>query len=220
MSFKIFLKYLFITVISLIPAVYLAIHYQALPETIPVHFDFSGRADRLGNKNTLALSTVLLIVLSLGVYLLIRFLPKIDPKKTARIRTASLEKIAIGMVVFFSALNMTIIYASMSGGFHWKGLFIPLMGFFFIYMGNLIHSVKPNYFVGIRVPWTLEDPDNWRATHRLGGKLWVAGGILMMAGALLLPEKTGEILFFILVSLITLIPVIYSFMYFRKNHKS
>src|SRR5580658_11104012 len=166
MHAKSLLKYLLITVISLIPAGYLAYHYQALPDIVPVHFGFSGRPDRLGNKNLLVLYTVLLILLSLGVYFLIRFLPKIDPKKTAKIPSAVFEKIGVGMVVFLSVLNIILLYASISGGFHWNRLFIPLMGFFFIYMGNLFHSIKPNYFVGIRVPWTLEDPDNWRATHR------------------------------------------------------
>src|ERR1700685_1184640 len=141
-------KYILIAVILVMPAGYLFYHYRALPEIIPIHFDFSGKPDRLGNKNLLVLTTALMILLSMGVYLLIKFLPKIDPKKTAKIPSAAFEKIGVGILVFLSALNMIIIYASISGGFHWNKIFIPLMGFFFIYMGNLIHSIKPNYFVG------------------------------------------------------------------------
>lgn len=220
MASKVLPKNILIAVISLIPAGYLSYHYRELPEIVPVHFDLSGNPDRLGNKNMLVLTTMLLCLVSVGVYFLIKFLPKIDPKKTAKIPAGSFEKIGIGLVVFLSALNMIIIYASISGGFHWNRLFIPLVGFFFIYMGNLIHSIKPNYFVGIRVPWTLEDPDNWRATHRFGGKLWVAGGLLIAVGTLLLPAEAGEILFMILTCILVLVPIIYSFLYFKRSNKS
>jgi uncharacterized membrane protein len=82
-----------------------------------------------------------------------------------------------------------------------------------------MHSIKPNYFVGIRVPWALEDPDNWRTTHQLGGKLWVAGGILITACTLLLPSRTGEIVFMIVTSILVLVPIIYSFLYFKKHQR-
>ena len=81
-----------------------------------------------------------------------------------------------------------------------------------------MHSIKPNYFVGFRTPWTLENEDNWRKTHQLVGKLWVPGGILITLAALLLPAKAGFIVFICMISVITIIPGIYSYRYF-KNHK-
>ncbi len=210
-------KDLFILLIALIPAVYLVYIYHSLPETVPVHFNLSGKPDSYGHKTTLIFIVGLLIATTMGVYLLIRSLPKIDPKKTARISSSAFQKIAVAVVVFLSAISIIIIYSTVNGSFNLAGLFNPLAGLFFIYIGNLMHSIKPNYFVGIRVPWTLEDPDNWRATHRLAGKLWVAGGIGITISALLLPPKPGEIVFISIAALLVLIPIIYSFRYFKKH---
>jgi uncharacterized membrane protein len=66
------------------------------------------------------------------------------------------------------------------------------MGAFFAVLGNYMHSIKPNYFVGFRTPWTLESEDNWRKTHQLVSKVWVPGGLLIISGtSFLLPFKAG-----------------------------
>ncbi len=187
-------KELFLLLVAFIPAGYLAWWYGSLPETIPIHFNFSGKADGYGNKITLVYTTLLMTLVTIGAYLLMRYLPQIDPKQTAGIPSLTFRKVGLGLLFFLSALNIFLIYSSITGGFKMNGFFIPLMGIFFMYIGNLMHSIKPNYFVGIRVPWTLEDPDNWRATHQLGGKLWVGGGILILLSALL-PQPAGQVLF-------------------------
>jgi uncharacterized membrane protein len=96
-------------------------------------------------------------------------------------------------------------------------LFNPLMGIFFVIAGNWMYNIKPNYFVGIRVPWTLENPDNWRATHRMGSKLWVIGGILITICSSFLDGKTAEYFFMITTLGLAFIPIIYSFLYFKNN---
>ena len=65
-----------------------------------------------------------------------------------------------------------------------------MAGLLFAFMGNLMHNIKPNYFAGVRTPWTLEDPDTWRATHRLAGKLWFGGGIFVTIAVLVLPVES------------------------------
>jgi len=90
---------------------------------------------------------------------------------------------------------------------------------FFAFMGNLMHSIKPNYFAGLRTPWTLEDNDTWRATHRLAGKMWFVGGIILTAIALLLPAKAGMITFMGITFVMVIIPVIYSYVYYKNHHQ-
>jgi uncharacterized membrane protein len=216
---KFSLKELFILCIALIPALYLLYIYPSLPETVPVHFNFSGKPDDYAHKSTLFYTVGLLTVVTLGVYLLIKFLPNIDPKKTARVSASVLQKISVAMVVFFSAINIIIIYSSVSGSFNLSRLFNPLLGLFFTYIGNLMHNIKPNYFVGIRVPWTLEDPNNWRATHQMGGKLWVAGGIVITISTLLLPPKVGEMSFMVMTAILAIVPIAYSYLYFKKHQQ-
>lgn len=154
-------------------------------------------------------------------YLFLNQVPaRIDPKKTARYSAGTFRKLSFSLVVFFSALQLFIINAAISGSFAMSKFMLPLFGLFFIYLGNLMHSVKPNYFFGIRTPWALEDENTWRATHQLASKLWLAGGLAITILTLLSPYKTGFIVFMCIVLLITLIPVIYSYRYYKKHNTS
>jgi uncharacterized membrane protein len=201
----------------IIPLIYLGGIYNSLPETIPLHFDINGKADGFGDKGKLWFVVILMTVVSAGTYLLITNLPKIDPKKTAGQSPELYHKIAIVMAVFLCALSIVIIYSSVSGSFKMSKLMLPLLGLMITLLGNYMHSIKPNYFVGFRTPWTLENEDNWRKTHQLVGKLWVPGGILITIVTLLLPAKAGFIVFLCIMSLITIIPGIYSYLYFKKD---
>ncbi|HLY69611.1 MAG TPA: SdpI family protein [Puia sp.] len=207
---------LFVFVIALVPVFYLAAVYDALPQTIPTHFGFSGKPDSFGNKNILWTTASILPFVSIGIYFLLRNIYRIDPKKTAKISPEIFEKIGMAIVLLFAILGISIIYASAHGTFSVR-LLLPIMGLFFVYMGNMMHSIKPNYFVGIRLPWTLEDPANWRATHQLSGKLWFVVGIIITIGTLLLPEKMALIFFFCLTGVLVFIPIVYSYRFF-KNH--
>ena len=209
---------LLIFLILIIPVVYTASIYSTLPETIPLHFGIDGKADGFGNKSKIWFIVILLTVVSAGVYLLIANLPKIDPKKTAGQSPELYQKIAVVIIIFLCALNIVMVYSAVSGSITINKLMLPLLGLMFTVLGNYMHSIKPNYFVGFRTPWTLENEDNWRKTHQLVGKLWVPGGILITLATLLLPAKAGFIVFICMISVITIIPGIYSYRYF-KNHK-
>lgn len=205
-------------VIWLVPIAYLWYIYPTLPTTVAMHFDMAGKPNGFGKKSEFLTFQCILIALPVLVYLLLKFLPSIDPKKNIKFGEATFQKLALGIVLFFSALNILIIYATLTGVFQVGKVMLPLVGLFFAYIGNLLHNIKPNYFAGVRTPWTLEDPDNWRATHRLASKLWFIGGIVLAVIVLLLPQTAGMITFFCLLMIMVFIPVIYSFVYF-KNHQ-
>ncbi len=66
---------------------------------------------------------------------------------------------------------------------------------FFVIMGNYLGNLRPNYFVGIRTPWTLENPETWRATHRLGGRLMFFGALILLVAQFFLGERIFGLLF-------------------------
>lgn len=68
-------------------------------------------------------------------------------------------------------------------------MIFPLIGLLFVFLGNVMYSLKPNYFAGIRVPWTLDSDDNWKATHRVAGIVWFAGGLLFLICALAMDAR-------------------------------
>ena len=206
--------------IWIVPILYLVSIYPTLPDIVPTHFDLNGKADQYGKKSEIILGIVILSVFAIGVYFLLQYLPKIDPKKTAGYSAETFRKIALLMVVFFTILEIMLIHASLAKNFTFNRLLFPLLGLFFAYLGNLMHSIKPNYFVGIRTPWTLEDPETWRVTHQLGGKLFFAGGVLITLLTLILHANSAFVCFISITMIIGLTPVIYSYVYYRKTHKN
>jgi uncharacterized membrane protein len=206
--------------VILIPVIYTLTVYPSLPDTIPTHFNLEGKPDAYGNKNNLWFVVLLLSGVSAGVYLLIRNLPKIDPKRTAGQSPEVYHKIALVMVIFLCALNIIIVYSSVNGSITINKLMLPLMGLFFAVLGNYMHSIKPNYFVGFRTPWALENEDNWRKTHQLVGKIWVPGGLLLTITSLLLPFKIGTIVFYIILLVMIIVPAVFSYRYFKKQTQS
>lgn len=209
---------LFLLLLLSLPCIYMAYLYPHLPDIVPVHFDAAGTPNGYGSKSFLCLIVAGMGLLSLGIYLLIRYLPAIDPKRTARLSRQIFQKIGIAVVTLIAAINVIILYSAAAGRSpDVNHLLYPLLGLFFVYLGNLMYSIKPNYFVGIRTPWTLENEDNWRATHRLGSKVFFAGGICITIGALLTSSRTANIILAIITAIMVFIPVIYSFLYFKKH---
>ncbi|MDP9079446.1 MAG: SdpI family protein [Bacteroidota bacterium] len=203
--------------IWLIPVIYLFFVYASLPETVPMHYGMDGKVNRYGNKSELITLVAIMLGTQLFVYLLLRFLPGIDPKKQVKSGEGTFQKLALGIVFFISALVIAIIFSTAHKGIKIDKLILPLTGLLFAFMGNIMHSIKPNYFAGIRTPWTLESEDTWRVTHRLAGKLWFVGGIILTVLTLLLPPEAATVVFMCGVGIIVFIPVIYSYIYFKKH---
>ena len=88
-----------------------------------------------------------------------------------------------------------------------------LVGILYLILGNFIPKVKPNYSIGFRIPWALNDSDNWYHTHRFGGKCMVIGGIAMIVTS---PFQNVWI-FLALVIVPCILPVVYSYMFYRKT---
>jgi uncharacterized membrane protein len=93
------------------------------------------------------------------------------------------------------------------------------MGLLFMLLGNYMKTIKANYFIGIRTPWTLEHESVWNSTHKLAGKLWFVGGLAIVISSLLTGNKFNGIFFISVTILLAFIPIIYSFLEYRKLKK-
>jgi len=215
------LNKLIIWILLLAPCAYLGFVWNKLPQQVPMHYNIKGEIDRYGSKTELLIVAAILFLVSAGVYFILTNIHRIDPKKkyTAN-NLKQMKRLAFIMVVFLSALTLYIIYESTQKGNLLNGNFVFAgIGALFVVLGNYMHSARPNYFFGMRLPWTLESEDNWRYTHRIAGRLWFAGGLLMIPLSLLLPASAFMILFFIILAIITIIPVIASYLFYQKNKK-
>lgn len=204
------------------PAIYLAIIWNRLPDTVAMHYDLQGNPDRFGSKKELIGLTAILIGVNILVYFLLTNIYRIDPKKYAADNKDRLRRIAFAVVIFMSALLSLIIYSSTQGNIKLDaGIIFSGTGLLFAVIGNYLPNLKPNYFAGLRLPWTLENADNWRKTHALAGKLWFAGGLFLAAICLFLPTVIAIITFFVVMTVITIIPCVYSYRLYKaqkQNH--
>jgi uncharacterized membrane protein len=199
-----------------LPFVYLAYVYTRLPAIVPVHFGIDGRADRYGNKSGLWEVAAILAGISILLFILIRLIPKIDPKKSPRNPSDVYNKISILVVLLFSVINCFLVYSAEKGAFNIGNIFAAIMGLFLAVMGNLMHNIKPNYFVGICTPWTLENEMTWRKTHQLAGKIWVAGGLAIATISLLVPDRIAIYVLTAGTVILGIVPVVYSYISFKS----
>jgi uncharacterized membrane protein len=204
--------------IIIVPAVYLAFAWNKLPEKIAMHFDMKGNINGYGSKNDLLIIILLLTVLNVGIYLLLTNIFRIDPKKYAVENKSRFQRMAFAVSVFLSAILCLVIYSNVHQNIKFSPRFVLAgVGLLFAFIGNYMHNIKPNYFAGIRLPWTLENAENWKKTHLLAGKLFFAGGLLIVILCLLTPVIISIILFFIITLTIIIIPGVYSYRLYKKQ---
>jgi uncharacterized membrane protein len=111
-----------------------------------------------------------------------------------------------------------IIYTTLHGNIQSNSRFIMAgVGLLFAIIGNYMHTLKPNYFAGFRLPWTLNNDENWRLTHLLGGKLFFAGGLLVAVCSLFLPFIASIIILFAVSITTIVITCVYSFRLYKKQ---
>lgn len=131
------------------------------------------------------------------------------------------SKKAVGLVIWLcpaiSVFTSTMIYLAALGKvsvlMSCNMLFTGLM---FVVIGNYLPKCKRNSTIGIKVPWAMESDENWNATHRFGGKLWVAGGLVIIVSGLL-PGKAMPLILCAVIVLIAVLPAVYSYLYYRKS---
>ena len=208
-----------IFIIILLPFAYLAYVYNSLPQQVPTHFSLGGQPDDFSSRQSMWGIVGLMAGVSVFVFLLLRFLPNIDPKKAAKTSSAIFNKIAVAVVLLICAINFLIINAAQTGAFKFYPVFPVLMGVFFSFMGNMMYSIKPNYFAGIRTPWTLESEETWRLTHRFGGRLWFFGGLAIAIICLFLPQEISMYVLTGGIFVLAVIPVVYSYIAFKSLQK-
>ena len=145
-------------------------------------------------------------------------LPRLDPRKANyAIFEGSYYKLRLIMAIFFGLINTTVIWGVVNNA-NSVQRFIPLTIFFlFMLIGNYMGNIRPNYFVGIKVPWTLNSDEVWVRTHKMAGKLWFWGSL---AGILLyfVVDKMERVFIPLLIVLVV-VPIVYSYVIYQKLDK-
>jgi uncharacterized membrane protein len=209
---------LILWILVLIPFAYIGYIWPALPDRIPIHFDIHGMANDWGGREMIFLLPAIHAV----VYVLFLFLPKIDPKKMSEeFFQTNFYKVRVVVSIFLFALSLLIAHLSLANG---TGMLtarlLPIASLALITMlGNFMINMKPNWFIGIRTPWTLSSDYVWKQTHRLFGRIWFYGGLICLLVSLVVSVEWigGIILIFVVGS--TLFSLAYSYIIYRQEQK-
>lgn len=193
--------------------VFSIIIYPRLPEQVPIHWNAAGEVDGYGSRFMGAFG---LPLTTLGVVLLMKFLPAIDPKKQNYEKFKGFYQLFIWIMVLFMT-GLYLLTIAWALGYQLSiSLFTKLgLGIMFMVLGNYMGKVRPNWFYGIKTPWTLENEEVWVKTHRLGGPLMFGAGLITLCLAFIDHPST----FFIVVAVIMLaafIPAIYSYLLYHR----
>ena len=202
------------------PFIYGALIFPQLPSKIPTHFNIEGKADAWGGPSSIFLGPGIMGAVSIFVYVLLSNLKKFDPKKYDEANDTLYKDFAVLTVVFLSILSLIIIYSSTHADEINVGqLILPLVGLSFAGLGWYMPKFKQNYFVGFKLPWTLENVDNWNETHKVAGKIWIYGGLFQVVVTFLLPMKFGFIGFILATAVMVIIPSVFSYRMFRNGNQ-
>jgi uncharacterized membrane protein len=189
--------------------------YPELPDPMPIHWDLAGNVDRYGAKPW---APFLLPIVAAGTAALLAVLPRISPRGYTLEGSRRSVGVVSASVVGFLGFVHTLLLAHATGHPVAVERWIPLgLGVLLALLGNRFGKTTRNFFVGIRTPWTLASDEVWLRTHRLGGKLFVIAGAVVVAAAL---AGRGVIALPIAVGLAALVPMLYSYWLYRRLEDS
>ncbi|WP_421788630.1 SdpI family protein [Hyphobacterium sp.] len=185
---------------------------------VPVHFDLSGQPDRYGSK---AEAFLFLPALLVGITFLLAIAPEIDPrgKNVRRSRPLYIVGWIIGVVSLAGGQGL-ITWTAVGGGIEGAvmarsaAVFIALI---MILLGLVIAKARPNFFAGIRTPWTLSSDLSWDKTHRWASRIYLLVGLAGLAAAFLMPPEVTTFVLLAALLTTTLGLVVYSWWVWKHD---
>lgn len=192
-----------------------AIAWPRVPERVPVHWGFDGQVDRYGGRFE---GVWLLPLVALGLYILLRVLPRFDPGQDNYTHFAGAYGLIRLATLGILAGIYTLSLLAATGREPDVARIVPmLIGGLFIAIGSVLGKLRPTWFTGIRTPWTLSSARSWGKTHRLGGRVFIGMGLLLiLGGALRLPALTATALVLVALAMVGLYG--YSYLVWRQDH--
>jgi uncharacterized membrane protein len=201
---------------AIVAAMFVAglIAWPYAPDSIPVHWSLAGDVNHYGSKFE---GLFLLPLVSLLVLILLTFLPRIDPRRANYASFGRAYSFVLVLVVAFLAVIYAMMLAVTFGvPLNVTQVVLPLLGLLFIGIGAVLQQVRPNWFVGIRTPWTLSSERSWTATHSLARWVFIGIGVVFVLAGVL--ETAWAAVLAVALALVgTVGLVVYSFFVWRDD---
>ncbi len=197
------------SIITLLPILMGLVLWNKLPDSIATHWDFSGEANDWSSK---PFAIFFLPLFLLAIHWICFLATSLDPRNVDS--NDKIIRLVLWIVPVISLITSSFTYTIALGYDLSIEMLVPiLLGMVFIGIGNYLPKCKQNYTIGVKVPWTLDNEDNWNHTHRFTGRLWVIGGVLLI----LLSFVASAWVYFSFIIVLSIVPIVYSYLYYRKH---
>jgi uncharacterized membrane protein len=155
--------------------------YSSLPDRMPVQWGIRGNVNRYGSR---AEAAFLMPIVMIGLLLLLRVLPRIDPRRGNYAKFGDTYDLLVNSLIgLFAVMHVALLGTALGWPISMERLVPALVGLQFLILGNALPRARPNWWFGIRTPWTLSNDRVWMRTHRVGGYLLAAAGIVLLVAA-------------------------------------
>jgi len=157
--------------------------YPQLPAEVATHFDIQGDPDGWSSRLMAVMIVPGLTLLMIGIFTVV---PKIDPRRANyTLFNSTYWTVVNSVLLLLLGIHVLLLGKALGWNINMGRVASVGIGGLFIVMGNLMSRVRPNWFMGIRTPWTLSSDTVWRKTHRFGGVAFVIAGLCFLASAIL-----------------------------------
>ena len=185
---------------------------------LPTHWGANGLPDRFASVRT---ALFMPVALTVGTSLFMAALPSLEPLQDKLEQSAPLYRTAWAALLGMMALSEAVIAAPAFRVAFPSTTMLAGFGAFLVAIGNVLPKSRPGFFVGIRTPWAIVDPDNWIATHRYASRIMMAAGLAIIVLATLPMHAESRTAVFRAVLLVMVAtPILYSFLYWRRTHRA
>ena len=203
------------SVVVLLPVFVGLIFWNKLPQSMVSHWGGDGVADGTAPKAFMVFGMPLIF---LAVHWLCMLGMTLD-KKNAQ-HNKKIVAIIFWMIPVLSIVVNGMVYSiALEKEFNAFTFMPVLIGAMFVLMGNYLPKTTRNRTMGIKLPWTIGNDENWQKTHRLGGRLWVVSGVLIIISAFFTIEIAIGVLIAV-IAMSALVPTIYSYRLYKKHKAS
>lgn len=199
------------TILCLAPMILTTILYDKLPNQMAVHWNSAGIPDNFASK---ALAGYGFPVLMAVLNVLTQLIMNNDPKRYNYSKV--LKNIAMWLIPGMSLILVPMmLFIALGVNINMSAYMQLILGISFMIIGNYLPKTKQNYTMGIKLPWTLNSEENWNKTHRLGGYVWLIGGICLILISWL--RVYSFTISMIILPILVIIPTVYSYLLYKKG---
>ncbi len=188
--------------------------WTRVPDRLPIHWGIDGAPDGWGGR---AAGLLLLPATALGLWVLFLLLPRFDPRRANYAGFAGpYALLRTGILAFLALLHGVAIAAALGAPVNMGSVAANGIGLLFMLLGGVMGRIRPNWFVGIRTPWTLTSERAWSRTHRVGGWAFGVLGVGVVLGGRVSPRAGYTVMIGGIVA-ITAFSFVYSYLVWRGD---